>query len=461
MTKQFIHIISGLGMLLISLFVIIDMILGANSSVDTLYYLFLIGVLLIYVFLLSKPSYRFGFHFIIITYTILCQFGYLFANKWNSNAAQIRSVASLAYQYMPEYVLALEISWLFIAILAFSVRFNNFRYIFKGESTRCVNNLMEDKNALEPEADGAFEKASFIVGMILLIIGLVLLLFTYIITRGMPYSERSPYLKSTYDWYGHVIVILSYAYIVILANCNKSKWKTALIPYAAVIIVHLLMGNRGEVLYTLITCLAVYNMKYKKVNLKLIIIGGTALVMLIPLVRDFRQELSLATYTSSLTSNLVETFSEIGFQIAPFTYTIQIVNLGTPYRLGATYIYGIVDFIFRKIPFVGALPTESINNIKYMMPKKGMGFSTVAESFYNFGIIGGGIFIFIIGILIFKLEMIYTKSGESKYKKTFAALFVVEMMNLTRNSSGTLMLYITYILLILLSIKLVTKFRTR
>lgn len=451
MTRKLIHIFSGMTLVLISFIIAMDLISGSTMSEKNLYYVILVGVINIYAYLVTKNDYKYGFHFVILTYTILCQFGFLFAYNWNPDVAVFRSNASMAFMSMPQYPKALEISWIFIAALAMTVRYSHLSVVFGKKKY-----YFEADEYDSESSDQSFEKASFIVGMLLLLLGVSLLFIAFLRTRGVVYSERVLILNEL-SWYGHVIVILSFAFALVLANCNDKQWKIALVPYLLVIALHFLMGNRGEVLYSLITCVAIYHMRYKKINKKMLLIGGIALIMIVPLVRDFRTTMSIDNYTSNVSTNIVETFSEIGYQIAPFTYTIEIVESGVPYRLGATYLYGIGDFIGRKIPFIGGLPTASLNNVKYMMPRKGMGYSQVAEGFYNFGIIGGAIFFVFIGFMIFQLEKIYINPNESKYKRTFSALFVVELINITRNSAGTLMLYISYIAVILLLIWIVRK----
>ena len=91
------------------------------------------------------------------------------------------------------------------------------------------------------------------------------------------------------------------------------------------------------------------------------------------------------------------------------------------------------------------------------MPQAGIGYSQVAEAYYNFGVIGGFILMILFGFFLLKLEDIYISPKTSPYKKMFVALFTVELVNITRNNSGTFIIYICYILLLMGAVSLVSK----
>ena len=185
--------------------------------------------------------------------------------------------------------------------------------------------------------------------------------------------------------------------------------------------------------------------------------GLLAFVFVVPMIRQFRSSLSLSAYSFSISTNIIELFSELGFQIAPLTYTVSLIEGGISYRFGGTYLYGIFSFISGNIPFIGEISSNTMNNIRYAMPQAGIGYSQVAEAYYNFGVIGGFILMILFGFFLLKLEDIYISPKTSPYKKMFVALFTVELVNITRNNSGTFIIYICYILLLMGAVSLVSK----
>ena len=408
-----------------------------NFSIADLTIMCFLVTFISYMKVFSTEGYqRLGFHMVIMTYTILVHFGFLFAYYMDSKAAIIRSAYSMRFMYSEAFPTAIQISLLVIIafVLCGSTRLYRGKQIVQLPETRPHNGIMW---------------TVYILGTTILSIGFILLVS--LIFNGylnLSYSQRVQAFAAI-SWYGHLIILISFAFCMMIAVLPKNKWRIGLYLFVLIAIAHFMLGNRGEVLYSAGSCVAVYYLRYGDIGKKWIVLGALALIFGIPLIRDFRAAFQIDLYTLSLKKNIIELFSELGFQIGPFTYAVEIINSGLGHQHGGTYLYNFADFLARKMPFLPQLPTESVVNIKYMMPGKGLGFSHVAEAYYNFGVMGACIYYTLLSRLILKLELVFKSASASPYKRIFASLLVVEIINLTRNSFHTFPVYFSYIIVLI------------
>lgn len=438
---------SAICLVLIGITIFIDYYLGTfKYDLKTLTSISIITVFLSYIYVFTINKYKkIGFHMIIMTYTFLSQFGFVIAYNFDPDSSIIRSMYSMRFMFMEQYTRAIEISLFACIVFVISAKFDVKKFTFK-----------KIKGDYSKQKMLKFEKASFLLGMIIQAAGIILLYIVYKKTNGLGYANRVNITNSIW-WYGHLIIILSYAFCMMISNCSFKYWKYGLVLYLIIAIIHFALGNRGEVLYSALTCISIYYLKYKKINTKMLLIVALTLIIVIPFIREYRVSFSIDTYSLDVKKNITETMAELGFQIAPTTYTVELIENGETYKFGGTYLYGIIDFIIRKIPLIGGLPSDSRYNVKYVMPQAGIGYSQVAESYYNFGFLGMGIFFLIFSKFVISLENNFTSDKSSPYIKMFSTLFIVELVNLTRNSSGTLMVYLSYIILLMIGCRVIMK----
>ena len=441
--RPFLNVVSNSILIIIAIFIFVEYYCNnIDLSINQMSMISVVVILFSYLKILSQKNYKIlGFHIIILTYTFLSHFGSIIAFSLENSDSFIRSTYSMRYLFMPELETAVLTS-LFACIL----------YVLAANKIDGFSNLskMSSIGKKGIERNFKFDNAVFIIGISILMIGLLLMLKMLLSGYlNITYSQRNTTLNSIW-WYGHIIIILvPYAFTMMMAVLPLKKWLYGLVLFSLIGIGHFALGNRGEVLYSAITCLSVYYLRYRKINKKFLIVAIFAFIFVIPFIRDFRVNSLLNNYSFDFYQNIIELISELGFQIAPFTYTVQIVEEGVGYQYGGTYLYSFADFIFRKVPFIPQVPVESTFNIKYMMPDKGLGFTHIGEAFYNFGFIGAGIYYIIFSKFLLKLESIFIDIKTSKYTKIFCALIVVEFVNLTRNSFCTFPVYFTYIFVFL------------
>ena len=385
----------------------------------------------------SDSVYNSGLFFVFYLYTLIVHNGFVIALLFDESYLTFQSATSMAFLNLSSYPKAVAISNLVICA-----------YVFSAELTS-VELKKYSKNAIGQALSFSGYKWVDVVCLSILSVGALFLIY-FVFSNGLwfvGYITTLQYTEST-PLYSHIVVLTSLSIALLLAVGSDKSIKAGLIIYFINAILHFSMGNRGEVLYAAVVCFALYSMRYKTIKGKQIVFYGGAIIVLIPLIRIIR-DLSLDSYQFNLLDSFLEVLAEEGIEISPFTYIVQYLDITHQHTWGMTYISAFDDFIRRQLGLEGIF-LEQKYVIKSIMPYKGMGFSMIAEMYYNFSIPGAMLIYFFFGQMIKKLDnmIYYNRIGE--YSRIFYSMLMVEMINLTRNDSSTLPLYLFWILIILL-----------
>ena len=424
--------------------------LNTSFSKETLLYLVIVSIVLSYIRLLSLYGYRrLGFHICILTYTFLCQFGFFIANYIDPiSSVSINSSSTMSFRFNELYPRAVELSLVFVLV-----------FVLCATSKLCCMKLdktYSDNRGYSWNMSNV-ENVTFSVCLFILSVGTILIINYFRLTRGMGYSNRVRYLSND-KYYGHIMILLSFAFPVILAICRKRQIQIAGAVYFIYIVFQLMMGNRGEVMYALLCCFAIYYLRGYKIDVVKVFAAGFILILLIPIIRLSRIN-DVLTYGTSISSSIIQTLSELGFQIAPTTYTVELIEIKkVGYRLGGTYLLSFSNFLFHNIPLID-IDLHTDNNVKYMMPQKGLGYSYLAEAYYNFGVIGGAVLVGCVSRVLIRFENYFL--SDNLYRRMMIAMVVVEMINLVRNQSGTIPVYLAYSIIYLVLIKIAYAITTK
>lgn len=443
------RLVSGMFLLTIELMLILDVVASFFSLNQThLLYVSIIVLIASYVYLFSFDNYeKLGFHSIIFMYTWLAHLGFLFAVNINYEGSRYRTAHSLRFENSSFYTLALEIA--LIAIIAYAL----------SASTRSIKNTeISNKDEVEYYGeDDRYNKAFFGVCIAILFFAVIYFGYIALTLRGSLYGDNLEAFDNI-PGYINISYFTPLAYVIIVSFCDSKKIRAATIVYVVISIAHFSMGNRGEVLYAWLTALAAYQMRFHKIKLRHVAIGGIALVLLIPLIRVLREGgTSLFTAYSSLSEIISSTLAELGFQISTLTYTLDDLARGDTFKLGGTYLYGVANFLLRRLPFLPQLDQSSFLNMKNVLIQYGTGYgcSQITETYYNFGLIGSTVIYFLFGRLTLSFEKKFVDT-QHVYKKVFVACFMVELVNLTRNSSGTIIYFVVFALILIFVFALLT-----
>lgn len=385
----------------------------------------------------SESVYNSGLFFVFFLYTLVVHNGFVIALLLDDTYSTFQSATSMAFLELASYPKAVAVSNIIICSFAASAEISP-NTIIKYPQKGIVNSM----------SFGGYKWVD-IISLCTLSVG-VLFLAYFVFSNGLwlvGYETTIKYTENT-PLYSHMVVLTSLSIALLFALGSDKAIKAGVIIYIINSILHFSMGNRGEVLYAAVICFALYSIRYKTIRGKQILFYGGALIVLIPLVRIIR-DLSLDSYHFNLFHSFLDVLAEEGIEISPFTYIVQYVDTTHQHTWGMTYISAFDDFFRRRLGLDGIFLDQKYV-IKSIMPYKGMGFSMVAELYYNFSIPGAMLIYFLFGQMIKKLDNLVYYNQIGEYEHIFMSMFMVEMINLTRNDSSTLPLYLFWILMILI-----------
>lgn len=434
---QFISRIIVIVLLLLLCFVLIN---GGTINYTALSIIILVlSIAEIVVLIFNDNVYSTGLTMIFFLYTLMVHNGFVIAYLFDKNYISFQSSLSMAFVHNMYYNKAIIISNIVIGAFVISTEIkktNALKYRINSPVQQEVN----DKGNI----------IANIVGLTGLIAGGIYLVYL-VVSNGLWLAGYFSTLAALEDnsIYGFVVVITSLCISLLIVCGTKKGIRFGLIVYLVISILHFSMGNRGEVMYAAVVCFALYSIRFKSIKLKHVIIIGLVVVILIPLVRITR-ELRLDVITLNPFSSFLDVLCEEGIEISPFTYTVQCVEKQYGHAYGLTYLNDFLDFICRRFGIDSPLAVEK-NIIKEIMPYSGMGYSMVAELYYNFGIVFASIIYVILAQIMKKIDMDIYFGYITERKKIFYSMLMVEMINLTRNDATTLPLYLTFTILIYLT----------
>lgn len=432
----------------ICFFLFLFLLIMGGDNIDIISILVIVSTISqILILLFNRSVYNSGMLMIFYAYTVLVHNGFVIANFIDRSYSTFQSYLSMLFLCNPYYPKAIVIANIVIWFFVFSAEIS-------------TGKLYEYNKSLDYQIKtDEGNKWADIVGVLLLLYGTVYLGYL-IFSNGLWLAGYVSSLSITENLpiYSHIVVITSLSIAIIMAVGTRKGVRIGLILFAINSILHFSIGNRGEVMYAAVICFALYSIRYKNIKLKHVIVAGIVAVILIPLVRISR-EMKLDIYTLNPFASFLDVLCEEGLEISPFTYITQYLGDGNGHVWGMTYISNFQDFLMRRIGSEGTLLQEQYV-IKSIMPYDGMGFTMIAELYYNFGIIGAGVVYMLFAQIIKKWDMKIYSNELCDAKKMFVAMLMVEMINLTRNDSSTLPLYLSWSLILLLLCRFFGKRKT-
>lgn len=363
-------------------------------------------------------------------YNLMCMNGFVIAYFFEPNLINFRSAKSMSYVYNQYYSEAILIANIVLLTFVFSADMHTTNKKFKNSDLLYSNE----------------EGSKFIDAIIVSVLVFCMIYLVYVIFSNNIFLAKYKYvllINAENNVLPHTIVLSSLGIAALFSTGTKKGIKIGGIIYAFIMILHFSIGNRGEVLYAGVVIFALYSLRFKNIKTKHIIVLGTIIVILIPMVRIMRSE-GDSIYSFNPFSSLLEVLCEEGFQISPFTYIVEYIHNGHTYKLGMTYFNDFLDFLMRRIGLSSPFMKIESNVIKEIMPYKGMGFSMIAELYYNFTIMGACFIYSIFSRFLTRVdhEIYYNQITSSK--RLLYSMLIVEMINVTRNDASTVPLYLAY-----------------
>lgn len=322
-----------------------------------------------------------GFILAYLIYLFLTNFGVYITNIFIDNPL-IEYQGDLTW-YSKNFDLVFLIAN--IAILTFAICSVLFTNLFRFN----YNEKIDIKN---------FGNSTFYYAGVVLIILFTVQYLYYIFSGKINISTYQDYVSSIQEikYYTFGVSMFSIGVAFSFANCSIKNLKNLIIILALPILLFLLTGNRGEVFYPLLSAvgvLIVRNFKIKKWMYILLFLTFFLLIPLIKLTRNLSfsniQDLDIKWYSSLV---------EIGYTLRPLGYTVDWIQNGEKLAYGESYFAPFQRMLSNIIPGMEKIDYMLVGyGFRYRLP--GMGYSVVAEGYYNWGLIGV-IFIMIIICLI-------------------------------------------------------------
>lgn len=183
--------------------------------------------------------------------------------------------------------------------------------------------------------------------------------------------------------------------------------------FASFAVLALPLGLRGEVLIPLMAALAVRAREGERPSKLVTLAFGVLLLLAIAIIREVRQ-VGLVGFTSSagnstLNGNIFDAIAEMGSSLRPTVEVVNWVESGDKLLLGASYWAPIERAICALTPglsCVAAYDDARLMNVVVFNRVGAIGFSPIAEAFYNFGEAGVWVVMMIIGAAMGTLDRI-------------------------------------------------------
>lgn len=431
--KNIFSIIAELSAAIFLITFLVLYVLSIDISIKTLSLLVLCNSAAMVILVFTNPTvYHSGSLMMFFLYNLLVNNGFVIAMYLNEEYATFQSETSMAFLQNEYYCEAILIANIVLCVFAISLLFSK----KQGMSFDSVKAYTEDRGSVSAN----------IIGVLL--VGIATLYTAYmLISRGLWFTGYIASLQALQNTaYQHFVVMASLGIAFLMAVGTKRGVHLGILIFGLYSIMQFAMGNRGEVFYAAVICFALYSLRFKTIGYRHIMIAGITAVILIPLIRISR-ELKIETYMFNPISSFLDVLAEEGIEINPFTYTVDYVHQNG-YVWGMTYVNDFVDFFLRRVGLSSPFAIEKYV-IKEIMPADGMGFSMIAELYYNFTVFGAALVYVFFGQFIRKFDRLLYANSLRGIPRVMGSMLLVELINLTRNDATTLPIYLTYSIIII------------
>lgn len=166
------------------------------------------------------------------------------------------------------------------------------------------------------------------------------------------------------------------------------------------------LGLRGDVLFPALTALAVVA-KRRRLKLSVLALGALAVLALTGLVRDVRETGVVGLEGRTVEANPLLGLGELGYSLRPVSEVVKWHGQGSPYILGASYWAPIERQFIAPVFGIEKPDGEQdirLTNVAVSRRVGPIGFSPIAEGYYNFGLWGVVAFMFLLGWMLGRMQ---------------------------------------------------------
>ncbi len=387
--------------------------------------------LLVFSTLLILYKKQAGFLAVYLFYLFLTNYGIFLVNVFVDNPfTEYQGVVSWYYNNFKMILILTS-----IALISFS--FGSLALIFFKKNHK--------NKKLEIEQSGNLH--FFIFGVILIIL-FTLQYFYYILTGKLSLENYASYISGIEElrFYTIGLALYSIGIAFSFANTNRSNIKYLVILLLPTISTLLISGNRGEVFYPLLSAFGVLIIRNFRINTRIILLLISTFFLIIPLIKNTRN--SGILNSESIDIKWFSSIVEIGYTLRPLGYTYEWIKNGENYSFGMSYIAPFQNIVSNFIPLIDRVDYYNVGyGFRYRLP--GMGYSVVAESYYNFGVVGIVLVMLLVSFICWKLS-----NANSFIQLSIFTAIVSILINNVRNAFS----FVPAHILIILSVSLIVLF---
>lgn len=390
---------------------------------------------------------KFGYSMVVLLFTICTQFGlitvYFFVGE---NYVSRYSDNVLRFLYSDQYVAAVLLAIVAISSYVIATKMGSNKQSLYDYSKKLIDDAKEERNIV------------VFIGYALIIT--VIVYFLYFLLTGnlnlkVSYSEfrTSPITQNAL--YPYIIVIYATGIGYVVAGGTRKQIYIGMLLYLIPATIFFLTGNKGEVLYAVLACIGALSYRGFKFRAKTVLIIGVILFVIIPFITNNRNE-GVLNNLENISVDLTSPFVEMGMQFRVSVYILEEIESSERELLyGFSYYNPIVNIIDKIIPFSIKLSAPDDFNFKDEYERKG--FSQIAESYANFGLLGVILYHMVLGYLLSR-----TESNQLRViGRAYFTSIVVVIINATRNKFAFVPGQIVLLTMLYFAILLIIKVRMR
>ncbi len=401
------------------------------------------AILLIILITTEKKIVKLGPLYIILLYMIISIFSYDILSLIINNSNILESSVHAATEY---YNQANALSYM--AIYA----------IIVGASTYKANENRELKYNKTTETESKLYKK---ISLILIIAYCIILTYTCITNAQSLNNYKN--VKSIFGSNSILMYSLRLFWVAlpIYTIYSNNKDLIRISPIILIIFAILMFtGNRNEILYPLAMAFGIYIWKRKtegkdKIPKIALIVIPIILFVINPIISSTRKN-ELGNYESG-TDGIVSGLEEMGQQINPLSLTLKYLNMKEiKYKNRMTIIEPTLAIISLNTIYSTKSYESSNNNMSYVLARKGhigKGYSSIAEIYLNFRVLGLLLIMFMFGRYCCKQES--RKSSNTGFV-IYAGISTLFML-WCRNTLSLNIIIIIFTLIIVVLVRIINR----
>jgi oligosaccharide repeat unit polymerase len=242
---------------------------------------------------------------------------------------------------------------------------------------------------------------------------------------------------------------------LLLAGSGRNRWSRlfACTLIGSYVLLQLFIGFRGTAVVVLMVFLWLWHRTIRRLPKLVPILGLAIAVLILPVLGLTRsisgpERISLSVLKETfagIDNPTVALLSEMGGSMLAPAYTILLVPSQHAYELGMSYVYAAFSLfpnLFWAVhPSVAHSPSQWLVNSAASATARaggGLGYSVIAEAYLNFGFIGAGAPMLLLGWGVGRLSR-WAEMSHTHWKLCLAAIALVPLLIYGRAEAGNVL----------------------